>query len=188
MGASGSWDTIDSPRQRELLSSSYRNRCLRLPEHLMTVHVLNRKQLVPGKISDVFRFFENPLNLERITPPWLSFRVLSSTDTTVQLGTRISYRLYWKHVPLHWDSSISAYQKDICFADEMTHGPYRSWYHRHLFRSVEGSIEMTDTVHYSLPLGPIGNLFHALIIRQQLESIFDYREQAIEEIFGISDT
>jgi len=47
---------------------------------------------------------------------------------------------------------------------------------------------MTDTVHYSLPLGPIGSLVNSLIIRQQLESIFDYRKQAIEEIFGISDT
>ena len=154
----------------------------------MTVHVLDRKQRVPGKISDVFEFFENPLNLERITPPWLSFRVVSSTDTQVQLRTTISYRLYWQIFPLSWDSVISEYQQDVCFADEMIRGPYRSWHHRHRFRSVEGSIEMTDTVHYSLPLGPIGNLLHALIIRQQLESIFDYRKQAIEEIFGASDT
>ena len=28
----------------------------------MTVHVLNRKQLVPGTVGDVFEFFENPLN------------------------------------------------------------------------------------------------------------------------------
>ena len=154
----------------------------------MTVHVLNRKQLVPGTVGDVFEFYENPLNLERITPPWLSFRVVSSTDTRVQLGTRISYRLYWQIFPLSWDSKISAYQQDVCFADKMTRGPYRSWCHHHLFRSVEGSIEMTDTVHYSLPLGPIGNLVHALIIRQQLESIFDYRKQAIEELFGASAT
>jgi len=44
------------------------------------------------------------------------------------------------------------------------------------------------TVHYSLPLGPIGNLVHALIIRQQLELIFDYRTRATEEISGASDT
>ena len=154
----------------------------------MTVHLLNRKQIVPGNISDVFKFFENPLNLEKITPPWLHFRVLSSTDTQVHLGTKISYRLYWQVFPLSWSSEISEYRQDVFFADEMTRGPYRSWYHRHLFRSVEGSVEMTDTVQYSLPLGPIGNLVHAIIIRQQLESIFDYRKQAIEEIFGTKST
>ena len=154
----------------------------------MTVHLLNRKQIVPGNISDVFKFFENPLNLEKITPPWLHFRVLSSTDTRVHLGTKISYRLYWQVFPLSWSSEISEYQQDLFFADEMTRGPYRSWYHRHLFRSVEDSVEMTDTVQYSLPLGPIGDLVHAIIIRQQLESIFDYRKRAIEEIFGTNST
>ena len=188
MVLSGSWDTTDSP-QREKLDSRPHKVCFpRLLERFMTVHLLNRKQIIPGNISDVFEFFENPLNLEKITPPWLRFRVLSSTDSRVGLGTKISYRLHWQIFPLSWNSEISEYKKDIFFADEMTRGPYRSWYHRHLFRSVQDNVEMTDTIQYSLPLGLIGNLVHAVIIKQQLESIFDYRKKVIEEIFGANST
>jgi ligand-binding SRPBCC domain-containing protein len=35
---------------------------------------------------------------------------------------------------------------------------------------------VTDLVHYVPPLGPLGAILNRLVIRRQLEQIFDFRE------------
>jgi ligand-binding SRPBCC domain-containing protein len=146
--------------------------------------VLRRIQVIPADIDTVFPFFESPRNLEEITPPWLRFEVVHTTDERMALGTEIEYRLRWQGLPMRWRSRISEYEPGVSFADEMLQGPYRRWYHRHLFRPVDGGIEMEDIVEYELPLGPFGRAAHALVVRRQLERIFDYRRFAVSERFG----
>jgi ligand-binding SRPBCC domain-containing protein len=146
-------------------------------------HVLERSQVVPGALDHVFSFFEDPRNLETITPPWLHFTVLSSSDERVRLGTEIGYSLRWQVFPMRWESRISEYERDVMFADEMTRGPYARWYHRHLFREVPEGVEMVDVVEYRLPHGPLGRLVHGAVVRRQLESIFDYRRDVISRLF-----
>ena len=150
----------------------------------MSRHVLSRRQLVPGSLQEVFAFFENPRNLEEITPTWLRFSVLEATDDVVREGTEIRYRLHWNGLPMGWRSRITEYAQDAHFADEMLSGPYKRWYHTHRFRAVAEGVEMEDTVEYELPLGPLGDLVHALVVRRQLEAIFDYRATSIRRIFG----
>ena len=41
---------------------------------------------------------------------------------------------------------------------------------------------MTDIVRYRLPLGIIGRLVHYLKVRRDVERIFDYRAQHIQEV------
>jgi ligand-binding SRPBCC domain-containing protein len=150
----------------------------------MSLHVLERRQVVPGDLETVFGFFQAPMNLEAITPPWMHFEVLSSTHARVRKGTEITYRLRWQIFPMTWKSRISEYMGDTLFADEMLKGPYRRWHHTHLFRSVPDGVEVTDMVQYELPLGLLGRLIHTLVVRSQLEAIFDYRREAITRIFG----
>jgi len=145
---------------------------------------LERLQIVPGALERVFAFFEDPLNLEAITPPWLHFEVAGASHERVELDTVIDYRLRWQAFPMRWRSRISEYEPGVLFADEMLAGPYRRWYHRHFFSAVDGGVEMRDVVDYTLPLGPLGRFAHAAVVRRQLESIFDYRRAAVERIFG----
>jgi hypothetical protein len=42
---------------------------------------------------------------------------------------------------------------------------------------------MHDHVAYALPFGVLGRAVHRLIVRRQLQGIFDYREAAIDRIF-----
>ncbi|MEM7417760.1 MAG: SRPBCC family protein [Gemmatimonadota bacterium] len=150
---------------------------------MSTTHILERKQIVPAPLDEVFHFFEDPKNLERITPSWLHFNVKSTTHERVQEGTEIQYRLRWQVFPMSWRSRITEYRQDEMFADEMLRGPYTRWYHRHFFEAVPEGVEMIDRVEYTLPFGPLGDLVHTLVIRRQLESIFDYRQLAIRTIF-----
>jgi ligand-binding SRPBCC domain-containing protein len=144
---------------------------------------LHRAQVVGGELADVFGFFKSPGNLETITPPWLGFRVLGATDPEVRLGTRISYRLRLHGIPLRWESRISEFVENSMFADEQVTGPYRYWYHRHLFHAVPGGVRIEDVVDYQLPLGPLGRMAHAAFVRRQLAGIFDHRARVISGRF-----
>jgi len=150
----------------------------------MSTYVLERSQTVPGDLESVFKFFEDPHNLKEITPPWLSFQVVWASDETVRQGTKIRYNIKWLGLSMKWESLIAEYEKNERFADEMLRGPYKSWYHVHLFKETADGVEISDRVEYRMPFGPLGRLAHWLMVRFQLQAIFNYRTKRINELMG----
>ena len=61
----------------------------------MAVYTLRREQVVPRPLEEVFEFFSDARNLQKITPPWLNFQVLTAGPIDVQAGTLLDYRLKW---------------------------------------------------------------------------------------------
>ena len=149
----------------------------------MAPFTLERTQRIAADPAELTAFFESPRNLERITPPWLRFRIRSCTDDPVREGTRISYRLRINGLPVRWESLITEYDPGRSFTDTMLRGPYRRWVHRHDFRVVGGGVDVIDRVEYELPLGVVGRLVHHLWVRRQVEDIFAYRAKVIAELF-----
>jgi ligand-binding SRPBCC domain-containing protein len=149
------------------------------------VEELERKQTIPGaRIADVFAFFSDPRNLARITPPWLSFRIVGDVPPRLEAGSRLEYRIRWTFWSLRWVTRITRWDPPHEFEDVQERGPYARWEHTHRFREVEGGVEMEDRVAYRLPFGPLGALVHRLRVRQQLEGIFDFRRREIERLFA----
>jgi ligand-binding SRPBCC domain-containing protein len=145
--------------------------------------LLSRTQIVPADLDDVFAFFKDPRNLAEITPLWLNFQVQWASDAAVREGTCVRYRIRWLGFPMRWESRIDRYVENVCFADEMVVGPYKSWYHLHRFRPVTDGVQMSDRVEYEVPLGTLGLAAHAVMVRRQLDAIFDYRTWRISAIF-----
>jgi len=67
--------------------------------------------------------------------------------------------------------------------DTQLRGPYRRWHHTHRFESVGDETIVEDIVRYALPLGRLGRLMHTLMVRRDVERIFDYRAQRLRELF-----
>ncbi len=148
----------------------------------MRVHRLEREQLLPLPLQDVFAFFSEAHNLERITPPWLHFEVLTPEPVRMAPGTRIDYRLRLRGLPLRWVTRIDEWEANRAFVDRQVRGPYRLWHHRHDFRAVGGGTAVRDVVRYQLPLGLLGAVAHAALVRRDLERIFDFRQRAVARI------
>ena len=148
----------------------------------MKVHVLEREQLVPRPLDEVFAFFAQARNLERITPPWLRFEVLTPEPIAMAPGTLIDYRLRLRGIPLRWRSRIEEWEDGRAFADRQLRGPYRLWHHRHEFVACGAGTVVRDRVRYALPLGRLGSLAHAAFVRRDLERIFDHRRAAVRRL------
>jgi ligand-binding SRPBCC domain-containing protein len=146
-------------------------------------HLLERDQWIPAALDDVFAFFSDARNLERITPAWLGFRILTPGPIEMAVGARIDYRIRLAGVPLRWRTRIREWKPGEGFVDEQESGTYALWRHSHVFRALPGGVLMTDRVEYRLPLGLLGRLAHGLAVRASLAAIFDHRFARIREIF-----
>lgn len=146
----------------------------------MTTYELSRDQEIPVAIDRVFAFFADAANLEAITPPLLRFRILTPRPIEMKPGALIDYRLRIRGVPVRWRTRISIYEPPHRFVDEQLRGPYRQWVHEHTFESTpSGGTRMRDIVRYELPRVPGSSIVHRLMVRPDLERIFDYRREAI---------
>lgn len=121
-----------------------------------------------------------------MTPPYLNLKFTNELyGDGMYPGQVITYRVKPLFgIPLFWLTEITHVVEGRFFVDEQRFGPYSLWHHQHHFREIDGGVEMTDIVHYKLPLGPLGRLANALFVRRQLEGIFRFRYQKVEEVFG----
>ena len=146
-------------------------------------HVLEREQIVPRPVAEVFAFFPDAANLERLTPPRLNFKILTHLPIVMRSGAVIDYQLSLFRVPFRWRTLIDSFEPTQRFTDVQLRGPYRSWRHVHEFEAVAGGTRMRDRVEYEVPLGPLGEIARALFVTKQVEAIFDFRRDIICDIF-----
>jgi hypothetical protein len=148
------------------------------------LYTLRQQQWIPRPISEAFAFFADAHNLQLITPPWLGFKILSRSTDSIAEGTEIIYRLRLHGIPIPWRTRILDWDPPYGFVDVQKSGPYRFWHHRHKFEAHGARTLMFDSVDYVLPFCRLGRIVHALKVRSDVQRIFDYRYQRIEELFG----
>jgi ligand-binding SRPBCC domain-containing protein len=152
---------------------------------MMHVHTLSREQRLPGTPDSVFGFFADARNLEAITPPLLRFRIVTPEPITMRVGALILYRLRVHGVSVNWLTSIQDWDPPHRFVDQQIRGPYALWHHTHEFEPTgDGATIMRDTVRYAIGFGPLGALAHRLLVRRDLESIFDFRSARVPELMA----
>lgn len=147
------------------------------------IHILERHQRIERPIEEVFAFYGNAHNLERITPPWLGFEVTTPAPIEMDVGTLIEYKLRLHRVPVRWRTRIEAWEPPRRFVDMQVKGPYSLWEHTHTFEEDgAGATVIGDRVRYSIPFGPLGELAERLLVRRDLRQIFDYRRDAVARV------
>jgi ligand-binding SRPBCC domain-containing protein len=86
-------------------------------------------------------------------------------------------------IKMLWVTEITHVEEMRYFVDEQRIGPYSMWHHQHFIEPSGQGVLMTDIVSYSPPLGFLGALANSLFISKQLNSIFDYRENILRQLF-----
>ena len=150
----------------------------------MPVYTFERVQTVAMSLEEGWAFFSDPRNLSKITPPALRLQVESELPPEIHPGLMIRYTVSpLLGIPMQWLTEITQVRKPHYFVDEQRVGPYRVWHHEHSFVAVDqANTEVRDLVHYVPPLGPVGAVINAVVIRRQLARIFAYREEQLQRV------
>ncbi len=142
------------------------------------IHTLRAVTELPLPRSQVFPFFADAANLDRLTPSELRLRIRTPLPIAMREGALIEYRISLFGVPFGWRTRITRWEPETCFVDEQIRGPYRLWEHTHRFSETGAGTRMEDEVRWALPLAPLGELA-APLVRREIDRIFDYRGRAL---------
>jgi ligand-binding SRPBCC domain-containing protein len=156
----------------------------------MTDHVLERRVWVRAPRPEVFEFFADPRNLERVNPPRTTLRWLRPPPCRLSAGAVLDFDVRLSAIPVRWRVLVREFDPPYRFIDVQLRGPFARWEHRHRF--VAGPAEaggagdigtwVEDRVTYRMPLGPLGAAAHALGAGRRITAMFEYREQRIREL------
>lgn len=150
----------------------------------MKTYTFKTETLLNRPIQEVFPFFANAENLDTVTPPWLNFEILTPLPIEMKVGTIVDYRLRLHGIPIRWRSRVTEWDPPNKFTDVQIQGPYRFWKHDHFFTAEGPRTRMTDWVEYAVPGWILAPIVHSLLVRRDLQKIFDYRERKFIEIFS----
>ena len=149
------------------------------------IHRLYRQQTVTTPIDEVWAYFATPQNLNEMTPDDMKFEIVHGGEGKMSQGQIIEYRVqFMPFVKSLWLTEIAHVREGSYFVDEQRIGPYRLWYHEHHFEWVEGGTQITDQVTYVMPFGFLGDIVHAVWVKNRLKGIFDFRTKKVQELFG----
>jgi hypothetical protein len=146
-------------------------------------HEFTSETVVPRPLEQMWKFFSDPSNLGRLTPPQMQ---LTMMDAVPQLhsGATIQYTVTVHGLLMKWKTLISDWDVEQRFVDYQMRGPYALWRHCHEFESdANGGTVVRDRVRYSLPWAPLGDVVLP-IVRRDLSEIWSYRRHKISELFS----
>lgn len=148
---------------------------------------LHTIQVLPQAHKEVFEFFSDARNLERITPKFLRFKIDKQSTDQIQEGTLFDYKLRVHGIPLKWRTLIEEWQPMDYFVDTQVKGPFRVWHHTHRFTPIKAATLIEDEVYYAVSAIPLADLIAGPFVRRDVRQIFSYRKKTIETFFNQDD-
>ena len=151
----------------------------------MKIYRLTATQALPISTQQAWEFLSDPANLKVITPPSMGFHILSGAEKKMYPGQIIQYKVSpFPGYTTKWVTEITHVKEGSYFVDEQRFGPYSLWHHKHFINEIDGGVEMEDIIDYKLPLGLLGQIGHPLVVKNQLKTIFKFREEKLRTLFG----
>ena len=135
--------------------------------------------VLPASLDTAFAFFADAWNLERITPPWLNFRIRTPRPVVMAEGVELDYEIVLHGLPIPWRTRIDAWEPGVRFVDRQHIGPYRWWRHEHRFEPTDAGTRVTDHVEYM----PRFRWLTSRLVHRDVGRIFAFRRDALLEIF-----
>ena len=150
------------------------------------IFTLTTEQVLNVGLEDAWEFFSSPVNLQKITPKHMGFKITSDIAKKAYAGQIITYNIgLLPGVKSSWVTEITQVEDKSFFIDEQRFGPYKMWHHEHWFESIDGSKTiMKDKISYKLPFGVLGLIAQNIFIKKQLKQIFNYRFNTLETLFN----
>ncbi|MFZ4618914.1 MAG: SRPBCC family protein [Bacteroidota bacterium] len=145
--------------------------------------VLEFTSSIPASRRALFEFHTDFTNVKIVTPPFIRLR-FAAVPLKMMEGSRMTVEIFQGIRWMPWDVTVEKLVPDSLLVDVQSgRGPFRYWKHEHIISDNEGSIFLTDRLHYQLPFGFIGKIADLLFFRMIHSMLFSYRHKKTKEFF-----
>lgn len=103
------------------------------------------------------------------------------TQGLIGLGESVTWQGRHFGVMLQHEARITKYERPSYFQDVMVTGAFRSFVHDHFFEPMGSGTLMRDRLTFAAPLGPLGWLAEAILLRRYLEAFLMERNRTIRQ-------
>jgi ligand-binding SRPBCC domain-containing protein len=103
------------------------------------------------------------------------------TSGLIELGEEVTWRARHFGVTQHFTSRITAFDRPRHFQDAMQRGAFKSFVHDHYFETDGARTKMIDALTFAAPLGILGRIAEAVVLRRYLERLLTMRAKTIKE-------
>lgn len=141
---------------------------------------IHTETVVHADLDTTFAFFSDAANLERLTPPWINFRILSPLPIAMREGATIDYHIVLYGLPIPWRTRIDVWEPGRRFVDRQIAGPYRWWRHEHRFESHPEGTRVIDDVEYA----PRFAALSARLVARDVGRIFAFRQRVLASLIA----
>lgn len=133
-------------------------------------------------VEKAFAFHTDTNNLKLISPSSVKTEIIR-IELPMVLNSEVELNITQYGIfKSYWKVKITRYVQNKVIGDFMVKGPFKHWYHEHIFEMKDGKTIMTDKVDYSLPLGFLGNIAHILFVKRLIQKMFEYRHRRTKSV------
>jgi ligand-binding SRPBCC domain-containing protein len=118
---------------------------------------------VAAPIDEVFAFYDDPVNLGRLMPPPVRFRLVRIEPAPPQPGSIFEFRYGLGPIQRSWTVRLTDRVENERFVDETLSGPMARFQHSHTFTPGRRGTWIEDRVDFHVgPDGSVGVAFDFL--------------------------
>lgn len=106
--------------------------------------------------------------------------IAGRTSGHIELGETVTWEAKHCGIRQRLTAQITAMNPPHHFTDEMVRGAFKRFQHRREFQDIPSGTLMLDFIRFESPLGPLGWLFDALVLKQYLRKLILQRNEALK--------
>jgi len=118
---------------------------------------LRIRSWVSAPVDEVFAFYDDPVNLGRLMPPPVRFRLVRVDPAPPQPGSIFEFRYGLGPIQRTWIVRLTDRVENERFVDETLSGPMARFQHSHTFTPGRRGTWIEDRIDFHVgPDGPMG--------------------------------
>ncbi|WP_172194308.1 SRPBCC family protein [Saccharibacillus qingshengii] len=102
-------------------------------------------------------------------------------DGLLEKGEKVVFEAVHFGVRQRLESVAEEMERPDFFVDRMSRGAFKEMMHRHEFETSGQETIVRDILQFASPLGPIGRLFDALVLKRYMRSFIRYRQRQLKK-------
>lgn len=148
----------------------------------MSIHTYSRSIEINAPQTEVFHFHDDTNNLLRITPPSIKVKILRADPPGKGAFVKLKVTQFGFLTQI-MEMEFTAYDAPHFLTDTQRKGKFKSFVQERRFETASHNTTiLTDTLHYELPFGILGDLVNFLFVRKIISSMFSYRQERTKEL------